>query len=62
MKRQIENKDHDWIVLNYAVQPSRLECRRCGASYTPSLPCAISMFVAVINEFTKTHKRCKERP
>lgn len=39
-------------------------CTHCGASYeiNKMLPAEINMVTAVMNEFMKNHKNCKENP
>lgn len=36
-----------------------LVCMHCGRGYTLTLPCSISMAVAVSRQFGKEHRRCK---
>lgn len=50
----------DWVVLNYDVQPTRFECRRCGETYTPAFPCSLDMFGTMTKTFLKEHRSCSE--
>jgi hypothetical protein len=38
----------------------RLQCMHCGVTYTPALPVAINVVVAMGKAFTKTHRGCKK--
>lgn len=49
------NTDH--VVIDTRTQA--FECRNCGASYKPNLPVPINLMVAMMQAFTKDHRRCK---
>ncbi|NUN52201.1 MAG: hypothetical protein HUU06_05360 [Planctomycetaceae bacterium] len=55
-------KSPDWLVLDYAVQPPLLTCRRCGATRTLHLPAAVDDVVLQTEAFGKSHLYCKEPP
>lgn len=39
-----------------------LLCTHCGATYKPSLPCEIDVFLATAEAFMKNHRDCPARP
>lgn len=47
----------DHVVMNTGTQ--KFECRNCGATYKPTMPAPLSLFVAMTKEFSKAHKNCK---
>ena len=57
----MSKKIRDWIVLNYSVQPNRLECLRCGESHELQFPVSFNMLEAQMKAFGKDHKHCKEK-
>ena len=59
------NTDH--VVLNYAVQPNRVECRACGYSEDLNLPMPATDLGKMVSRIIKAHRRCapnapKEKP
>lgn len=48
----------DWVVINYAVQPPRIECQRCGASDVLRLPMSADSLVGISKQWNETHARC----
>lgn len=49
----------DWIVMNFNT--GCFECRRCGDTYRPKLPCLLTVYCAMAKAYAKVHGRCKER-
>ena len=53
---------HDWIVIDISKYPTILRCKRCGEEQKCTrFPCRIEIYVALIKEFAKLHKNCKEK-
>lgn len=48
-------------VINSTVPPGQFECRNCGKTYLPALPCSIDMYLAMANSFMKSHKNCEPK-
>ncbi len=48
----------DHVMLNYAVQPNRLECRACGYSEDLILPMPASDLSKMVRRIIKAHRRC----
>lgn len=53
----------DWCVINYGVQPNRLECKRCGVSEEMCirLPAPVHQFTGLLDGFIKRHSECVPR-
>lgn len=47
---------HEHLIFN--TERGELVCEHCGQTYRPALPMPITMFTALIREFTKLHKDC----
>jgi len=54
------NQDHV-IVKCVDKGEGQFVCLHCGATYTPRLPVALDMWLAMADEFTKKHQRCEKR-
>jgi hypothetical protein len=51
----------DWIKLKYDVSPNVLICERCKQEVQmPDAPTPISIFLAIMKEFGRLHRHCKE--
>ncbi len=50
----------DHVVVNTTT--NAFECRRCGASYTPALPCSLTMYLGMSRTFLREHRRCIAPP
>jgi len=55
-----------WIIAYDATglhkkPPYTLECRRCFATYSPTIPVAVDIFCAMAEVFEKQHTRCVEK-
>jgi len=46
----------DHIIVN--SDTGYFECRRCGASYKPALPCSITMYLGMSRTFIREHRIC----
>jgi hypothetical protein len=46
-------------VINSKVDGGRFDCLHCGTTYLPALPCAIDMYLAMMQSFIKSHKDCE---
>lgn len=53
-------KDTPWIVSLSDGKYTML-CKRCECRYTPALPVAIDMFLAMMESFAKSHSSCEEK-
>ena len=49
------NTDH--VVMD--ARTNEFRCERCGATYAPTMPAPINMFVAMTEEFIRAHRDCK---
>jgi hypothetical protein len=48
------------VVLDYTRTPGTLVCKHCGKRQVmPEDDIPISIFVSIMQEFTKLHKNCK---
>ena len=49
----------DHCILDYAKQPPRLRCLRCGDEHWVILPMPVSELVGLSDEFAARHRRCR---
>lgn len=46
------------VTLNSAT--GCFECRHCGASYKPNLPCSLTMYLGMNRMFIREHRTCQQ--
>lgn len=48
-----------WIVASNGMRV--LLCEHCGERYEPTLPCSLTVILAILQAFKRDHRRCKAR-
>ena len=48
-----------WTVLDYASQPPKFKCLRCGETREAHIPASITGFVKQGEAFMEDHKNCQ---
>ena len=52
-----EFNDDSHIVIN-GFEGGRLECLHCGDTYSPTMPCSMGIYGAILSAWSKDHESC----
>jgi hypothetical protein len=48
----------DHLFMADATRAYEFECRNCGETYRPAVPCSLDMMLAMGRTFGKEHNKC----
>lgn len=48
------------IVFKAVQNGHRLTCNQCGDTYLVNIPCELSIYIGILQEFAKVHALCGE--